>query len=169
MLFTNTVALLAAVGSVMGARPAKEPMCDYYAAQLFGKNTPANQYTLLNLIVNRFAFGNYQFKNGVNITGFLAPGMFKGKPVNLLPYFNGGLASTNQGGSHGVSVNILNLDEGGVFPKPEQTTPNGTNLNQNTHLKHVYPYFGQVLGCSKIGQEGYPEYDGPASVYEVHK
>ena len=135
MLFKN-IAFLAAIGSAMSAavvpdvRPEKEPMCDYYATKLFGENTGLNQYTLLNLIVNRFAFGNYKFPDGTPITGFLAPGHYKGKPVNLLPYFNGGLASTNQGGKHGVSVNILKLDAGGVFPVPEQTTPNGTNLNQ---------------------------------------
>ena len=134
-MFYTTFFFLAAANLALAERPSETPMCDHYAATMWGENTPANQYTLLNLIVNRFAFGNYQFppdtsNAGTNITGFLTPGYFQGKPVNLLPYFNGGLASTNQGGANGVSVNILSLDASGLYAKPETTTPNGTNVNQ---------------------------------------
>lgn len=37
-----------------------------------------------------------------------------GTDVDLLPYFNGGLKSSNRGGSSGVSVNFL--DGGGAAP-----------------------------------------------------
>ena len=43
------------------------------------------------------------------------------------------------------------------------------NITSSIHLQHVYPYFGTVLGCTKIGEKDYPDYIGPASVYDVHK
>lgn len=46
------------------------------------------------------------------VPGILAPGEIDGKKVNLAPYFNGGLASTNTGGKMGESVNFL--DGGGA-------------------------------------------------------
>lgn len=36
-------------------------------------------------------------------------------------------------------------------------------------LTHLYEYFGVLLGCTMIGQPGYPAYAGDASQYEVHK
>ena len=41
-------------------------------------------------------------------------GMFNGTKVNLLPFFNGGLKSTNRGGLSGVAVDFL--DGGGGAP-----------------------------------------------------
>lgn len=41
-------------------------------------------------------------------------GSVNGTDVNLLPYFNGELASSNRGGGTGVSVNFL--DDGGAEP-----------------------------------------------------
>ena len=48
------------------------------------------------------------------VTGILNNGTFNGTAVNLLPYFDGGLASNNRGGSSGVAVNFL--DDGGAAP-----------------------------------------------------
>lgn len=43
---------------------------------------------------------------GIKVPGILAPGTVNGTQVDLLPYFNGGLASSNRGGKTGVSVNF---------------------------------------------------------------
>ena len=34
---------------------------------------------------------------------------------------------------------------------------------------HLYSFFGSLLGCSDIGQDGFPAYDGHTSMYDVHK
>ena len=66
-------------------------------------NTASNQYTLLTALVNTVVIGNYT-SNMTAVPGILAPGEFNGTQVNLAPYFSGALASTNRGGSRGVSV-----------------------------------------------------------------
>ena len=48
---------------------------------------------------------------GVEVPGILAKGTYNGTEVNLLPYFNGDLASSNRGGSMGVSVNFRKFPE----------------------------------------------------------
>lgn len=65
---------------------------------------------------------------GVKVPGILAPGMMNGTEVNLLPYFDGGLASSNRGGSSGVAVNFL--DDGGAAPLMMNMPANGTTSNQ---------------------------------------
>ncbi|KAH0550950.1 hypothetical protein GP486_007684, partial [Trichoglossum hirsutum] len=78
-------------------------------------NTAANQLTLLTLLVNTVVIGNYTTPNvGVVVPGILAPGTFNGTAVNLLPFFNGALYSTNNGESEGSAVNFL--DGGGAKP-----------------------------------------------------
>lgn len=64
----------------------------------------------------------------VPVPGILAPGTVNGTAVNLLPYFNGGLASSNRGGSSGVAVNFL--DDGGALPLMMNKPANGTRSNQ---------------------------------------
>lgn len=65
---------------------------------------------------------------GVSVPGILAKGMYNGTAVNLLPYFNGGLASTNRGGDSGVSVNFL--DGGGAAPLMENKPANDDSSMQ---------------------------------------
>ena len=65
---------------------------------------------------------------GVKVPGILAPGTINGTEVNLLPYFDGGLASSNRGGSSGVAVNFL--DDGGAVPLMMNMPANGTTSNQ---------------------------------------
>jgi hypothetical protein len=36
-------------------------------------------------------------------------------------------------------------------------------------LTHLYEFFGALLGCSMMGQTGFPSYMGEASQYQVHK
>ena len=126
----SILSVLAFASSAVAQRPDGTPMCDYYAKTIVGSDTAESQHTLLNWIVNRFAFGGFTFPDGRKITGFLHPGKFQGHDVNLLPYFNGGLASLNQGGTHGVAVNMLKLAPDGLYPQDPTMTPNGTNVNQ---------------------------------------
>jgi hypothetical protein len=65
---------------------------------------------------------------GVKVPGILTPGTYNGTAVNLLPYFNGGLASTNTGGSVGRAVNFL--DGGGAAPLMKNMPADNTNSAQ---------------------------------------
>ena len=124
-----TLTTLALVGAVAAQRPANMSICDYYTTALLKDNTAKNQYTLLTLLVNTAVIGNYTQPNvGVVVPGILAPGKYNGTDVNLLPYFDGGLASTNDGGSSGVAQNFL--DDGGAVPLTMNMPANGTNSNQ---------------------------------------
>lgn len=72
--------------------------------------------------------------NLLAVPGILAPGVYTdpvtgaNTSVNLAPYFNGALASTNRGGMSGVSVNFL--DDGGAAPLLLNMPANGTSSNQ---------------------------------------
>jgi len=65
---------------------------------------------------------------GISVPGILARGRYNGTDVNLLPYFNGGLASTNTGGSVGMSVNFL--DDGGAAALMKNMPANGHSSAQ---------------------------------------
>lgn len=85
--------------------------------------------TLLTLLVNTAVIGNYTKPNvGVHVPGILANGTYNGTAVNLLPYFSGGLLSTNEGGSSGMAVNFL--DDGGAAPLMINKPSNGTSSRQ---------------------------------------
>ncbi|GKT50133.1 uncharacterized protein ColSpa_10314 [Colletotrichum spaethianum] len=140
MHYKTIATAMAAAGVVVAQRPANTPICDYYTTALLKNNTGANQYTLLTLLVNTVVIGNYTMPNvGVKVPGILASGTYNGENVNLLPYFNGELASSNRGGSSGVSVNFL--DGGGAAPLMK-------NMPANDDKSQQY---------------------GFASMYEVHK
>lgn len=104
---------------------------------------------------------------GVAVPGILAPGNVDGKDVNLLPYFDGSLASSNRGGSSGVAVN--NLDGGGAEPLKKNMPANSNTSNQYFLLTHLYAFFGSLLGCTTYGMPGFAAYDGFPSQYQVHK
>lgn len=162
-----TAALLAAVpllGSVSAARPNGTSICDYYTTALLNTSNATTQYTLLTLLVNTVVIGNYTKPNMNKVPGILAAGTVNGTSVNLLPYFNGGYASTNRGGNSGVAVNFL--DDGGAVPLMMNKPANGTSSNQYKLLTHLYQFFGALLGCSATD---YPAYMGGASMYSVHK
>ena len=65
---------------------------------------------------------------GVVVPGIIAKGTFNGTAVNLLPFFDGTLNSTNRGGSSGVSVNFL--DGGGAEPLKMNKPANDEQSNQ---------------------------------------
>ncbi|KUJ11515.1 uncharacterized protein LY89DRAFT_654157 [Mollisia scopiformis] len=167
-MFFRTLAFAAAVGSAVAQRPANMSICDYYTTALLTNNTAANQATLLTLVVNTAVIGNYTQPNvGVSVPGILAPGEVNGIAVNLLPYFDGGFASTNTGGSAGMAVNFL--DGGGAAPLMKNMPANDNTSAQYILLTHLYEYFGVLLGCSMQGGAAYPAYAGHASMYSVHK
>ncbi|KAK1659146.1 hypothetical protein BDP55DRAFT_620552 [Colletotrichum godetiae] len=168
MYCKNIAIALAVATGVIAQRPTDTPICDYYTTALLKNNTGANQYTLLTLLVNTVVIGNYTMPNvGIKVDGILAPGMYNGTEVNLLPYFNGDLASSNRGGSSGVSVNFL--DGGGAAPLMKNMPANDDTSKQYFLLTHLYQFFGALLGCSQYGMTGFPKYSGFASMYEVHK
>lgn len=111
------------------SRPNDTSICDYYTTALLKENNATNQLTLLTLVVNTAVIGNYTKPNvGIAVPGILAPGTFNGTSVNLLPYFDGSLESSNRGGRSGVSVNFL--DDGGAVPLMMNKPANGTSSAQ---------------------------------------
>ena len=111
-------------------RPSNISVCDYYTSVLLQSNTAANQLALVTLLVNTAVIGNYTKTDvGIKVDGILTPGTLNDTAVNLLPYFNGGLASSNRGGSKGVAINFL--DDGGAAPlMVNQPSSGDTDSNQ---------------------------------------
>jgi len=162
--------ILATLASIVSAqRPADMPICDYYTTALLKVNNATNQKTLLTLVVNTAVIGNYTQPNvGIAVPGILAKGEVNGTAVNLLPYFDGSLKSSNRGGSGGVSVNFL--DDGGAAPLMKNMPSNGnTTSNQYLLLNHLYEYFGYLTGCTMLGKGDFAAYGGDTSMGDVHK
>ena len=158
----------ASLASAQMGAPSNTTICDYYTTALLTNNTAKNQATVLTLLVNTVVIGNYtkpvipgvKFPD-VMVPGILANGTVDGEDVNLLPYFDGGLASSNRGGKSGVAVNFL--DDGGAVPLMMNMPANGTSSNQYKLLTHLYGFFGSLLGCSQQGMSDFPAYGGQAS------
>lgn len=129
MRFTSALVAAAAAGSALAQRPSNTSICDYYTTALLKENNATNQYTLLTLVVNTAVIGNYTQPNvGVSVPGILNPnGTYNGTKVNLVPYFNGGLASTNDNGK-AVARNFL--DGGGAAPLMKNMPAEDMNSNQ---------------------------------------
>jgi hypothetical protein len=116
------------VGTSCLAAAQNMSLCDKYTTALLMDNNATNQYTLLTLLVNTVVIGNYTKPNMNAVPGILAKGQYMGKDVNLLPYFDGTLKSSNRGGSSGVSINFL--DDGGAAPLLKNMPANGKESNQ---------------------------------------
>jgi hypothetical protein len=167
-MLNKALIVAAAASAVAAQRPNGTSICDYYTTALLKENNATNQNTLLTLVVNTAVIGNYTQPNvGIAVPGILNPnGTYMGTPVNLVPYFDGSLVSTNAGGS-AKSVNFL--DDGGAAPLMMNKPANGTTSAQYMLLTHLYSYFGGLLGCTMVGNDGFPAYSGEASQYNVHK
>lgn len=139
-------AALGLVGSVAAQRPEGTSICDYYTTALFKNNTADNQFYLIRKIVSTALGGNYGKSSNhsltvafthdsitgektrlANVSGILFPGTYNGIEVNLYPYFNGSLASTNRGDKP-VSVNFL--DAGGLGTISSHKAANSPISNQ---------------------------------------
>jgi hypothetical protein len=131
MRFTGFLLGVAVTAGLAAAqRPANMSICDYYSTALLGNANSTSEYTLLTLLVNTAVIGNYTKPNvGVTVNGILNPGTYNGTQVNLLPYFDGSLLSTNpdNGGTQGVSVNFL--DDGGAAPLKMNKPSNGNTTS----------------------------------------
>ncbi|KAL9621823.1 MAG: hypothetical protein Q9160_003796 [Pyrenula sp. 1 TL-2023] len=134
-------------------RPNDTSICDYYTTALLQDNSAENQYALLIKLVNTVVIGNYTQPNkGVVVPGILAPGKVNGTDVNLLPYFNGGLASSNRGGDAGVAINFL--DGGGAASLKDDKPASSENAMQFMDLdsQQVGYFITQVgLAASSFG------------------
>ncbi|KAK5456827.1 hypothetical protein LTS15_004607 [Exophiala xenobiotica] len=167
MHFKLFALLCSAAGSALAQRPSGTSICDYYTTALLKEDTPANQYALLTVLVNTVVIGNYSAcAVGGGLAGILAPANYGGEQVNLLPYFNGCLLSTNVDNMPS-SVNFL--DGGGAAPLMNNMPANNPNSNQYGLLTHLYQFFGKLLGCSGYGEMGFPSYMGDPSMARVHK
>lgn len=164
----NTI-ILSLVGIAAAQNSSAPSACDKYTTALLKVNNATNQYTLLTLVVNTALIGNYTQPNvGISVNGILKPGTYNGTAINLLPYFDGSLNSTDRGGTGGVSVNFL--DDGGAAPLLKNLPSNGNQTsNQYKLITHLYEFFGVLLGCSMVGQNGFPAYGGSTSMYTTHK
>ena len=129
MLFLKRAsAFLPSVLLALAGSSTSQSICDKYTTALLKDDTPANQYMLLTLLVNTVVIGNYTQPNvGVALPGILAPAVYGGEQVNLLPYFNGCLESTNVNDKP-ASVNFL--DGGGAAPLMMNMPANNMNSNQ---------------------------------------
>jgi hypothetical protein len=125
MRFSLTLAAIAGLAIAQNATTMS--ICDKYTTALLMENNSTNQLTVLTLIVNTALIGNYSALSKTAVTGILAPGTYMGADVNLLPYFDGSLLSTNQGGK-ASSVNFL--DDGGAAPLMKNMASNG-NMTSN--------------------------------------
>jgi hypothetical protein len=100
-----------------------------YTTALLKENNATTQKTLVTLVVNTAVIGNYTQPNvGIAVPGILANGTYNGTAVNLLPYFDGALLSTNTGSKSGVSQSFL--DGGGAAPLMMDMPANDTTSNQ---------------------------------------
>lgn len=105
-------------GVAMAQRPSSSSICDYYTQVKYGSASEANQLKMMQGIVS-LAFGgpaaatmdSSSLPDG--LTGILNPGVHDGVIVNLLPFFNGSIASTNL---NNLAVGINWLDDGGITP-----------------------------------------------------
>lgn len=100
----------------LAQRPSSISICDFYTQAKYGSATEENQLRLIQGIVAlAFAGPKSIPTNNVpkELTGILSPGVQDGNSVDLMPFFNGTLASTNLN-NQPVGVNWL--DDGGLAP-----------------------------------------------------
>ena len=101
-------------GVTLAQRPSNASICDYYAETLYGTNSSATQFQLIQSIVALAFSGGSNLTNvSSDITGILNPGTFQGLGVDLQPWFNGAIDSTNL---NNQPVGIDWLDDGGLNP-----------------------------------------------------
>lgn len=114
MMLISVYAVL--FGVAMAQRPGSVSICDYYTEERFGSASAGNQLIMMQSIVS-LAFGGPGSIDSDDVpeglTGILNPGVHDGVPVNLLPFFNGSIASTNL---NNQPVGINWLDDGGIQP-----------------------------------------------------
>ena len=134
---TSWIAMLVVLAIFFGVslaqRPTNTSTCDYYAESLYGANTSTTQFQLIQGIIALAFGGGFNLSNvSSDITGILNPGTFQNLTVDLRPWFNGSIESTNLN-DQAVAINWL--DDGGTDPlyrflsgqTVNVTLTNGTN------------------------------------------
>jgi hypothetical protein len=137
MMFFAIVLLF---GVTLAQRPNNASICDYYAMNLYGANTTETQSKLMQGIVSLAFCGGAGIPNvSSEITGILNPGNFNGEPVNLHPWFDGSIDSTNL---NNIPVEVDWLDGGGT--EPLLAFLNGTTetvqIKNDTNELYVLPF-----------------------------
>ena len=134
-MYLKQLSVLALIGSALPAaladtRPNTTSICDYYTTALKGNSSAASEYAVLTKLVNTAVIGNYTpcVAGTAGLAGILAPAHYGGEDVNLLPYFNGCLNSTNDNNMSSV-VNFL--DGGGAEPLKMDMPANANDTSSN--------------------------------------
>ncbi|OBT81284.1 hypothetical protein VE02_10154 [Pseudogymnoascus sp. 03VT05] len=140
--------------TILAQRPSTISICDYYTQVKYGTASEGNQLKLMQSIV-ALAFAGPKSISSKNVpkelTGILNPGVQGGQRVDLLPFFNGTLASTNLN-NQPVGVNWL--DDGGLAPLSDylsgktQSVVLSSSSNEYRLSGHFYTSFSHVFGCS---------------------
>ncbi|OBT66722.1 hypothetical protein VE03_03868 [Pseudogymnoascus sp. 23342-1-I1] len=142
------------VGVATAQRPSSTSICDYYTQVKYGSASEANQLKMMQSIVS-LAFGGPGSISSdsipVGLTGILNAGVHDGVAVNLLPFFNGSVRSTNLN-NQAVSINWL--DDGGIQPLVDfmtnktDTVVLSDSTNEYRLFGHFYTAFAKIFGCS---------------------
>lgn len=102
------------LGASLAQRPSNASTCDYYAQSRYGSSTSTSQFQLVQGIVALAFGGGFNLSNvSSEITGILNPGTYQNLSVDLRPWFNGSIDSTNL---NNQAVGIDWLDDGGTDP-----------------------------------------------------
>jgi hypothetical protein len=120
------VVLAILFGLSLAQRPSNTSTCDYYAQNLYGANTNYTQFQLMQSIIALAFNGGHNLSNvSSEITGILNAGTFQGVNVDLRPFFNGSIDSTNL---NNQAVAIDWLDDGGPYPLYEYLSGATSNV-----------------------------------------
>ena len=121
-------------GASLAQRPSNASICDYYAGSLYGTNSSATQFQLIQSIVALAFSGGSNLTNvSSDITGILNPGTFQGLGVDLQPWFNGAIDSTNL---NDQPVGIDWLDDGGLNPMYDSLRGSTSDVVLTTTSNH---------------------------------
>ncbi|KAI1331530.1 hypothetical protein F5Y16DRAFT_423019 [Xylariaceae sp. FL0255] len=154
-LILGAALVLGAGVNLVGAdRPPGSSLCDYYAEQKYQSNTSESQYMFMRDIVSLAFGGGGTSVNATNAsTGILNPGVYNGAYIDLISWFDGSKATTNQDGEP-LSVNYM--DSGAQDPLIEYL--NGSTSapefrpgsNEERLFVHFYSGFGYIFQCSLV-------------------
>ncbi|KFY40146.1 hypothetical protein V494_03619 [Pseudogymnoascus sp. VKM F-4513 (FW-928)] len=139
---------------VIAQRPSSISICDYYTQVEYGSASGENQLKLIQGIV-ALAFAGPKSIPSKNVpkelTGILNPGVQGGHRVDLMPFFNGTLASTNL---NNQPVGINWLDDGGLTPLSNYLSGKtksvvlSNSTNEYRLFGHFYTSFSRIFECS---------------------
>ncbi|KAH8590740.1 hypothetical protein B0O99DRAFT_300270 [Bisporella sp. PMI_857] len=146
------LALALIVGWSLAQRPDNATVCDYYALARYGESNNVTQAKLIENIVALAYGGPFNLPNvNPELTGIINPGFFDNETVNLKPWFDGTLASSNFNDGP-TAINWL--DGGGSKPFSDFLT-GGTptvimknTTNQFRLFNHWLVAFSHVFDCS---------------------